>query len=75
MDMKKQFRIRNLLDPVSIREACIKNYVDNIVRNDIDFNDVKLESIEFVKVYYQPAVNEHLTIIMRRVSKCIYRHF
>ena len=48
-------------DPVSIREACSKNYVDNIFKNDIDFNDVKLEIIRFVKVNYQPAVNEHLT--------------
>ena len=33
-------------------------------RNDIDFSDVKLENIEFVKVNYQPAVNEHLTPIV-----------
>ena len=29
-------------------------------KNDIDFNDFKLENIKFVKVNYQPAVNEHL---------------
>ena len=28
---------------------------------DTDFNDVKLEKIIFVKVNYQPAVNEQLT--------------
>ena len=61
IDLKNQFRIKNLPDPISIREAASKNYVDNIFENDIDFNDVKLENIKFFKVNYQPAVNEHLT--------------
>ena len=61
IDMKNQFRIKNLPDPISIREAASKTYIDNIFKNDIDFNDVKLENIKFVKVNYQPAVNEHLT--------------
>ena len=58
---KNQYRLENLPDPISIREACSKNYVDNIFKNDIDFNNVKLENIKFYKVNYQPAVNEHLT--------------
>ena len=61
IDLKNQFRIENLPDPISIREACSKNYVDNIFRSDIDFNDVKLENIKFVKVNYQPAHPNHLT--------------
>ena len=61
IDLKGQFRIKNVPDPISIREACSKNYVDNIFKNDIDFNDVKLENIKFVKVNYQPAVDEDLT--------------
>ena len=61
IDLKNQFRIKNMPDPISIREAVPKKYVDNIFRNDIDFDDVKLESINLVKVNYQPAVNEHLT--------------
>ena len=44
-----------------MREPASKIYVDSIFNNDIDFNDVKLENIKFVKVSYQPAVNEHLT--------------
>ena len=32
IDLKNQFRIKNLPDPISIRESC-KNYVDN------EFND------------------------------------
>ena len=58
---KNQLRIKNLPDTVSINEPRSKNYVDNIFKNDIDFNDVKLENIKFVKVIYQPAVNEHQT--------------
>ena len=61
IDLKNQYKIKNLPDPISIRDACSKNYVDNIFRNDRDFNDVILENIKFVKVNYQPAVNEHLT--------------
>ena len=43
IDFKNQYRIKNLPDPISIREAASKNYVDNIFKNDIDLNDVKLE--------------------------------
>ena len=61
IDLKNQYRIRNMPDHMSIREAASKTYVDNNFQNDIVFNDVKLENIKFVKVNYQPAVNEHLT--------------
>ena len=61
IDLKNQYKSKNLPHPISIRDACSKNYVDNIFRNDRDFNDVILENIKFVKVNYQPAVNEHLT--------------
>ena len=33
IDLKNQFRIKNLPDPISIREAAPKKYVDNL------FND------------------------------------
>ena len=33
IDLKSQFRFKNLPDPISIREAASKNYVDNL------FND------------------------------------
>ena len=61
IDLKSQYGIKYLLNPISIREPASKNYVDNIFKNDIDFNDVKLENIKFVKVNNQPAVGEHLT--------------
>ena len=61
IDLRGQYRNKNLPDPLSIREAASKNYIDQIFRNDIDFNDVKLENIKFVKVNYQPAPPNHLT--------------
>ena len=61
IDLKNQYRIKNLPNPISITEAASKNYVDNIFKNDIDFNDVKLENIKFVKVNYSPAIGQHLT--------------
>ena len=60
-DLKNQFRIEILPDPISIGEPTPKNYVYIIFKSDIDFNDVKLENIKCVKVIFQPAVNEHLT--------------
>ena len=61
IDLKNQYRIKNLLDPINLQDACNKNYIDNIFKNDIDFNDVKLENIKFVKVNYAPAHPNHLT--------------
>ena len=61
IDLKNQYKIINLPDPINKGEACSKNYVDNIFKIDIDFNDVKLENIKFVKVNYQPAHPNHLT--------------
>ena len=31
IDLKNKFRLKNLPDPISIREACSKNYVDNSI--------------------------------------------
>ena len=61
IDLRNHFRIKNLPDPVSINEPASKDYIDNIFESDIDFNDVKLGNIKFVKVNHQPSVNEHLT--------------
>ena len=56
-------------DPISIREATSKNYVDNlfnhpsIIKNTahVDFIDKNLDNVRFVKVNSMPAVGEHLT--------------
>ena len=50
IDLKNQYRIKNLLDPINLQDACNKNYIDNIFKNDTDFDDVKLENIKFVEV-------------------------
>ena len=47
IDLENQFTIKNLPDPISIREACSKNYVDDLFNNPsvlrntahIDLND------------------------------------
>ena len=54
--LKNQFRIKNLPDPINIREAASKNYIDNIidepslVRNnqDNDFNNNNLTNINSI---------------------------
>ena len=61
IDLKNQYRIKNLIDPINLQDACNKNYIDILFENDIDFNDVKLENIKFVKVNYAPAHPNHLT--------------
>ena len=82
IDLKNQFRIKNLPDPISIREAASKNYVDNkfndpsIIKNtaQVDFNDKNLDNVRFVKVNSMPAVGEHLTAkyyVDNAISKAI----
>ena len=69
IDLKNQYRIKNVPDPISIRDVCSKNYTDNlfndpsIIKNTahIDFNDKNLDNVRFVKVNSMPAVGEHLT--------------
>ena len=67
--MKNQFIIKNLPDPISIREACSKNYVDNlfhdpsIVKNTehIDLNDRNITNARFIQVNQLPQIDSHLT--------------
>ena len=69
IDLKNQFRIRNLPDPFSIREATSKSYVDNlfnypsIVKNDahIDLNDRNITNFRFLSVNQLPQIDSHLT--------------
>ena len=69
IDLKNQYRIKNLPDPISIREPAPKHYVDklfndpSIIKNTahVDFNDKNLDNVRFVKVNSMPAVGEHLT--------------
>ena len=56
-------------DPISIREVCSKNYVDNlfndpsVVKNDthIDLNDRNITNARFIQVNQLPQIDSHLT--------------
>ena len=69
IDSKNQWRIKTLPDPTSIREACSKNYVDNlfndlnITKNEahIDLNDRIITNARFIKVNQLPQNDSHLT--------------
>ena len=67
--MKNQYRIKNLPDPVSIREAASKNY-DNKLFNDpimvkntahIHLNDKNITNVRFIQVNQWPQIDSHLT--------------
>ena len=55
IDLKNQYRIKNLPDPISIREAASKNYVDNFFNDPtirkntahIDLNDGNITNARF----------------------------
>ena len=69
IDSKNQFRIKNLPDPISIREAASKNYVDNLFNDPsinknsahIDINDRNITNARFVQVNQPPQTDSHLT--------------
>ena len=67
--MKKKFRIENLPDPISIREAASKNYVDNLFNDPsvlkntahIDLNDRNMTNARFIQVNQWPQIDSLLT--------------
>ena len=69
IDLKNQFRNKNFSDPISIREAASKNYVDNlfndpsILKNNahIDLNDRNITNRRFLSVNQLAQIDSHLT--------------
>ena len=69
IDLKNQYRIKRLPDPISIREAASKNYVDkkfnnpSIIKNTdhVDFNNKDIDNVHSIKVNSFPTLGEHLT--------------
>ena len=76
IDLKHQFRIKNIPDPISIQEACNKNYVDNainevsLVRNnrDNDFSNYNLTNINSITLNKQ-AENDNEVITKSYVDQ------
>ena len=68
IDLKNQYSVINLSDPISIGEAASKKYVDNlfndssIVKNDthIDLNDRNITNARFIQVNQLPQIDSHL---------------
>ena len=69
IDLKNHFRIKNLPDPISIREAASNNYVDNLfndpstLKNNalIDLNDRNITNARFIQGNLLPQIDSHLT--------------
>ena len=69
IDLKNQYRIKKLPDPISIREAASRNYVDNlfsdpnVIENNahIDLNDRNITNARFIQVNQLPQIDSHLT--------------
>ena len=69
IDLINEFRIKNLPDPITIREAASKHYVDNkfndssIIKNTehIDLNDRNITNARFIQVNQWPQTDSHLT--------------
>ena len=68
-DLKNQFKIENLPDPINIREAahdklCVdKKFNDPSIMKNLShniFNDKNLKNVRFVKVNSLTAVSQHL---------------
>ena len=69
IDLKNYYRIKITPDPISIREACSKNYVDNLFNNPsvlkntahIDLTYKNITNARNIQVKQLPQIDSHLT--------------
>ena len=69
IDLKNQYAVKNLLDPISNTEAFSKKYVNNlfhdpiILKNNahIDLIDRNITNARFIQVNQWPQIDSHLT--------------
>ena len=69
IDLQNQYKIKNLPDPISTREAASRTYVDNlfndpsIIKNNAhkDLNDRNITNARFTQVNQIPQIDSHLT--------------
>ena len=76
IDLKNQFRIKNMPDPTNLQDACNKNYIDNsidetsLVRNnkDNDFGNYNLTNINSITLNKE-AENDNQVITKAYVDQ------
>ena len=69
IDLKNQYRVENIPDPVSIKEATSKNYVDNLFNDPtivkdtehVNLNDRNFTNARITQVNQLPQIDSHLT--------------
>ena len=69
IDLKSQFRTKELPDPTNVQDPCSRNYVDrlfndpSIIKNTthIDFNERNITNARFNQVNQWNQINSHLT--------------
>ena len=69
IDLKNQYKIKNLPCPQEISDAVCKSYVDSlfkdssIIKNNahIDLNDRNITNARFIQVNQLPQIDSHLT--------------
>ena len=69
INMKNQYKIKNLLCPQENSDAVCKSYVDNFLNDSsiikdiehIDLNDRNLTNARFIQVNQLPQIDSHLT--------------
>ena len=81
IDLKNQYRIKNLPDAKSIKDACSKNYVDKNfndpsikkITTQVDFNDKNIDNAHYYKVNAFHTLEEHLT--PKKLCRSSYFYF